>query len=82
MSRDDFEQIHWGSVNATAALLGCAAGKVGFKGKGASKALYGLDLGDDPGEREFIQQVADGLEARVPEEGVTGVQLPARVVIG
>jgi len=82
VSREDLERIHWDSINATAALLGCGEGKIGFKGKGASKALYGLDLSDDPDEREFIAQVADGLEARVPDEGVAGVQLPVRIMLG
>lgn len=82
VSREGFERIHWDSINATAALLGSAEGKVGLKGKGASKALYGLDLSDDQNEREFIAQVAGGLEARVPEEGVAGISLPVRVVLG
>jgi len=82
VSREDLERIHWTNINATAALLCSAEGRIGFKGKGANKTLYGLDLSDDPDEREFIAQVAGGLGARVPGKGVAGVQLPVRVVVG
>ena len=82
VTRKDFDEIHWDNVNATAALLGAAEGKIGFRGKGANKALFGLNLADDPEERDFIRAVAEGLGARVPDEGVGGVKLPLRVVVG
>lgn len=82
VTREDFDGIHWENISATAALLGSAEGKIGFRGKAASKALYGLDLDDDPDVRHFIAQVAEGLEARVPEDGVAGIELPVRVVVG
>lgn len=69
-------------MNATAALLGSAEGKIGFRGKAASKALYGLDLDEDSDERAFIAKVAEGLQARVPDEGVAGIELPVRVAAG
>jgi hypothetical protein len=79
--REDFDGINWDKVSATAALLGAASGRVGFKGKAANKALYGIDLSDDADERSFIVLVADAIEARVPEEGVPGLELPVRVVV-
>ena len=80
VTRQDFDGIRWENVNATAALLGSAEGRVGFRGKAASKALYGLDLDEDPDEHAFIAKVAEGLEARIPDEGIAGIELPVRVV--
>lgn len=42
----------------------------------------GLDLDDDPDAGHFIGQVAEGLQARVPDKGVAGIELPVRVVVG
>jgi hypothetical protein len=53
-----------------------------LKGKGANKALYGLDLSNDQEERTFISQLATGLGARVPDGGVAGLALPVNVVVG
>jgi hypothetical protein len=82
VTREDFNGIRWENISATAALLGSSEGKIGFRGKAASKALHGLDLDDDPDVRHFIAQVTEGLEARVPDDGVAGIQLPVRVVVG
>jgi hypothetical protein len=80
--RDQLAGIRWENVVSTAALLETATGKIGMRGKGANKTLYGLDLGEDEEEREFITQVAAGLKARVAESGIPGLALPVHVVIG
>ena len=80
--RDQLDGVRWENVVATAALLETANGKIGLRGKGASKTLYGLDLSEDHEERAFIGQVAAGLGTRVPEAGITGLALPVNVVIG
>lgn len=79
--RDRLNGIRWRNVVATAALLENGNGKIGMRGKGANKTLYGLDLSDDQQEREFISQVAASLGARVPEGGVAGLPLPINVVV-
>ncbi|MGH2661978.1 MAG: hypothetical protein ACRDH8_04070 [Actinomycetota bacterium] len=79
--REQLDGIRWENVVAIAALLETATGKVGMKGKGANKTLYGLDLSEDQEERAFIGQVAAGLAARVPEGGIPGLALPVDVVV-
>lgn len=79
--RDQLNGIRWENVVSTAALLESTTGKIGMRGKGTAKTIYGLDLSKDPEERAFINQVAAGLAARVPEGGVAGLALPVDVVI-
>ena len=81
LSREQLSQVHWKEINATAAFLGNAEGRIGMRGKGSNKALFGLDLGDDPETTSFIAQIAAGLEARVPEGGIPGLPLPVKVVV-
>jgi hypothetical protein len=81
-TRDQLAGIHWQNISAIAALLGTAAGKVGMKGKGSNKTLFGLDLSDDAETQEFIATLAEGLEARVAADGVPGIALPVNVVAG
>lgn len=80
VSREDFDRIQWSNINATAAFLEGGNGRIGMRGKGANKTLFGLDLDSEPEEKQFIAQVADGLDARVPENGIAGIPLPVRVV--
>lgn len=80
--RDQLNGIRWEIVVSTAALLETATGKIGMRGKGATKTLYGLDLSEDQEERVFISELAAGLAARVPEGGVAGLALPVDVVMG
>ena len=81
LSREQLSQVHWKEINATAAFLGNAEGRIGMRGKGSNKALFGLDLGDDAETTSFIAQIAAGLEARVPEGGIPGLPLPVKVVV-
>jgi hypothetical protein len=82
VSRQELRKVQWDNIHASAALLGLATGRVGMRGKGANKTLFGLDLSDDSEERDFIGQVAKGLGARVPDDGVDGISLPVKVVLG
>jgi len=82
VSRGDFDRVRWDNISPTAALLEAGNGRIGMRGKGANKTLFGLDLGSEPEERQFVAQVADGLGARVPEKGVAGIPLPIRVITG
>jgi hypothetical protein len=74
--------LNWANISATAAFLSSAEGRIGMRGKGSNKTLFGLSLDDDAEEREFIAQVAAGLDARVPDEGIDGIPLPVRVLVG
>lgn len=82
LTRGQLEDIQWTNISATAAFLNAAKGRVGMRGKGTNKSLFGLDLSDDLEEKSFIGQVADGLEARVPDDGIKGIPLPLQVVVG
>ena len=82
LKREQLAGVHWENISATAAFLQNAEGRIGMKGKGANKTLFALDLSDEPEERSFIAQVAEGLEARLPEDGVAGIALPVHVVVG
>jgi len=79
--RDQVDGIRWGNVMATAALLQTASGKIGMKGKGANKTLHSLDLADEPDELEFVRHVAAGLNCRVRDSDVAGIQLPVHVAL-
>jgi hypothetical protein len=81
LERHQLEGVNWDKVISTATLLELATGRIGMRGKGASRALYGLDLSDEDEERKFITVVADGLGARVPMDGVPGLSLPVSVTI-
>jgi hypothetical protein len=78
----DLESLNWANISATAAFLSAAEGRIGMRGKGSNKTLFGLGLNDDSEGRDFITQVAAGLEARVPDDGIDGIPLPVRVVVG
>jgi hypothetical protein len=82
LRREQLEGIRWQNTVSTAALLETATGRIGLRGKGANKTLFALDLGDAHDEREFISEVAEQLEARVPDGGVSGLALPITVAIG
>jgi hypothetical protein len=76
------ESLSWTNISATAAFLSAAEGRIGMRGKGSNKALFGLNLDADAEERKFIAQVADGIGARVPDDGIDGIPLPVRVLVG
>lgn len=80
LNRDDLAGINWQNINPTASFLGIGEGRIGMRGKGANKTLFGLDLTDSPDEHRFITQIAEGLESRVPEDGIPGLLLPLKVV--
>lgn len=81
MRREKLASIRWESVVAIAALLENATGRVGLRGKGANKALFGLDLEADQEARAFIGDIANALGARVADGGVPGLPLPVNVVV-
>lgn len=82
LERSQLEGVLWDRVVSTATLLELATGRIGIRGKGSSRALYALDLEDEAEEKEFIAEVAAGLGARVPNKGVSGLELPVVVEIG
>lgn len=74
--------LNWTNISATAAFLSAAEGRIGMRGKGSNKTLFGLNLEDDSEERDFIGKVAEGMSARVPDDGIDGIPLPVRVLVG
>ena len=61
--------------------LDASTGRIGFKGKGASKTLYGLDLAI-PTSVGSSPKWAKGLGLDVPDGVVAGIQLPLCVMVG
>jgi hypothetical protein len=81
LRREQLASVRWDKIVSTATLLELATGRIGIRGKGASRELFGLDLTGDEEERDFIETVAGGLEARVPDGGVPGLSLPVAVAV-
>jgi hypothetical protein len=81
IQRSQLEGVLWEDVKPIATLLELGTGRIGMKGKGANKTLYGLSV-DDEDEVSLMKAVGDGLGARVPDGGVPGLSLPIRVVHG
>ena len=81
VARQQLVGLQWEKLNPTAALLEMAQGRIAMKGKGSNTTLFSLDLDDLPEEQSFIEHVANGLGARVSNDGVPGIQLPVQVSI-
>ncbi len=79
VKRSRLADVRWGEVKPIATLLELGAGRIGMRGRGASKTLYGLAV-EDEDERAFMNAVGAALEARVPGGGVPGLRLPIHVV--
>lgn len=79
VQRSQLDGIRWADVKPIATLLELCEGRIGMKGRGTNKTLFGLDV-SDPEEKDFLESVGSALRRRVPDSGVKGIDLPVSVV--
>ena len=81
VERGQLDGINWTEIQPIAAMLGLFHGRIGMKGKGTNKTLYGLQVAE-PDEVAFLSQIGAALERRVPDGVISGIDLPINVMQG